>query len=120
MHLHPLWQVWDTALEDFLCQLPIPIPTKGDAYTYRSPILYHELLQSIAGQLSLFANPNMNDASLDAASKLCANSLPIVFSACEGGRYRSCALNLLAVSSIWIPLMSYVLIRILNLKTEIP
>ncbi|KAJ9092729.1 hypothetical protein QFC20_007285 [Naganishia adeliensis] len=38
----------------------------------------------------------MDDASLNAASKLCANSLPIVFFACEGGRYRACGLNLLA------------------------
>lgn len=98
MHLHPLWQVWDTALEDFLCQLPLAIPVKGDAYAYRPPILYQELLKSIAGQLSLFAKSDMDGASLDAASKLCANSLPIVFSACEGGRYRPCALNLLAVS----------------------
>lgn len=99
MHLHPLWQVWDTALEDFLCQLPLPIPIKGDAYAYRPPILYHELLQSIAGQLSLFAISDMDHAALDGASKLCSNSLPIVFSACEGGRYRPFALNLLAVGS---------------------
>lgn len=104
MHLHPLWQVWDTALEDFLCQLPIPIPMKGDPYAYRSPILFQELLQSIAGQLSLFANANMEEGPRDSASKLCANSLPVVFSACEGGRYRSCALNLLAVSSVDISL----------------
>ncbi|KAJ9124046.1 hypothetical protein QFC22_000839 [Naganishia vaughanmartiniae] len=98
-HLHPLWQVWDTALEDFLCQLPIIAPSKGEFYVYRSPILFEELLQSMAAQLTLFANPDMNQTDCKTASRLCANALPIVFSACRGGRYRQWALNLLAWTS---------------------
>lgn len=96
-HLHALWQVWDTALEDFLFQVPLPIPIEGDPYVYRSPILLYELLQSIAGQLSLFANTDMDETQRESASKLCANALPIVLSACEAGRHRTWALNLLAV-----------------------
>lgn len=96
-HLHALWQVWDTALEDFLFQVPLPTPIEGDPYVYRSPILLHELLQSIAGQLSLFANTEMDETQRESAGKLCANALPIVFSACESGRHRTWAFNLLAV-----------------------
>ena len=42
----------------------------------------------------------MSNSEREFASKLCANALPIVFSACEGGRYRTWALNLLAVGQI--------------------
>lgn len=45
----------------------------------------------------------MSDGEREFASKLCANALPIVFSACEGGRYRTWAFNLLAVGRILLP-----------------
>jgi hypothetical protein len=159
-HLHALWQVWDTALEDFLSQVPLETPIEGEPYVYRSPILLQELLQSIAGQLSLFANSDMSETERECASKLCAvrerasiqqedsgpmydicpfhrqraqsegnlhiacwrirarshscrswrrvtiaprwiaGVLAIVLSACERGRYRTWALNLLAVCSL--------------------
>jgi hypothetical protein len=54
----------------------------------------------MAAQLTLFANPDMSEPDCKTASRLCANALPIVFSACTGGRYRQWALNLLAVSDL--------------------
>lgn len=96
-HLHPLWQVWDTAVDDLFCQLPLQEPLSGQLHVYRSPKLLSEQLFAFSAQLTLFADKRRTREDRKKTSQLCANSLPIVFFAAAGGPCRLLALTLMVV-----------------------
>jgi hypothetical protein len=96
-HLHPLWQVWDTAVDDLFCQLPLQEPLPGQLHVYRSPKLLSEQLFAFSAQLTLFADKRRTREDRKKTSQLCANSLPIVFFAAAGGPCRLLALTLMVV-----------------------
>jgi regulator-associated protein of mTOR len=99
-HLHPLWQVWDTTVDDFLCQFPLAEALPGHSHVYRQPKLLAEQLLAFSAQLTLFAESCESDDGRKKAAKLCADTLPMIFFAAAGGSYRLLALTLLVVSAL--------------------
>lgn len=100
-HLHPLWQVWDTALDDFFCQLPLQKVQSNSShqiYLYRQPNVIKEQLVAWAMQLLLFIEEAESPEAVESTARLCANSLPFVWFAIADGSHRRLALLLLVVS----------------------
>lgn len=93
-HLHPLWRIWDAALDDFLDQIPIKVPIIDAPHEYRPPVMIEELLAASEAVLLLPEVRHRENCRIAAAN------LPIMVNALKHWRYRSHALQLLCVSQM--------------------
>lgn len=106
-HLHPLWQTWDVAVDDFCNQLPIKLPVAGEPFACRSPILVTELLQSFEAILILYQSVSLSSQHEDQmdrqkVAKIASETLPVILYAALSSKYRLTALNLLCVCLVFI------------------
>lgn len=104
-HLHPMWQAWDTFVDEFLASVhTIRKPlNRSESYIYHSPSMMIDLLDGSAAQLKIFAAQDtllVEGQDIEDASKICSNALPITLYSLLHRGLRSFALPLLTVSFV--------------------
>lgn len=90
--MHPLWRIWDTALDSMLDQVPFKTSISEAPCEYDPPVMIDELLAASEAVMSLPEVRHRENCRVAAAN------LPIMLNALKHWRYREHALRLLCVS----------------------